>query len=102
MMYIVTNSTETVWHVGQWRPTVPSLPVTEIQVDGHELEWVRKNVTGLGVPTGSPQVQTWRGADARKIYDNIKCGRCHTVLDHNEDFCAGSWDLPGSPRLNVD
>lgn len=69
MLYVVlTNGVEHTWHVNA--PISGFLGVVnlvaEVQADGHELEWIQKNITGI------PQcmltrVQTWFGDDAKFI-----------------------------------
>ncbi len=61
-----------VWHVGQKNPVeyldVPK--VTEVQADGHELEYIYENFTDLP-HLSNGRVVRWFGDHARFIAGNI-------------------------------
>ena len=40
--------------------------IVEVQADGHELEWIRKNVSGI--PMHSGRIVNWFGSDAQFVF----------------------------------
>ena len=61
------------WHVNESPPdreaSDPWENVCEIQADGHELDYIRRNLSGLpDKPNGG--IVAWKGAWAQFIYDN--------------------------------
>lgn len=75
MLYIVlTNGVQRQWHVGQ---KISGLLdnislVKEVQADGHELEWIQENISGI--PFCKPEVkrvQCWYGEHAKFIANCI-------------------------------
>jgi hypothetical protein len=80
MLYIVlTNGVERQWHVDQklsglkLSGLLDSISlVKEVQADGHELEWIQENISGI--PFCKPEVkrvQCWYGEHAKFIANCI-------------------------------
>jgi len=77
MLYIVRKNGDTFdWHVGEKKPSrnpsnefEPFTDVCEIQADGHELDYIRKNFSNL--PMCHKAVVTWKGEWAQFIYDHL-------------------------------
>jgi hypothetical protein len=61
------------WHVNQKSPTddrdEPWENVCEIQADGHELDYIRRNLSGLPDKPNAGFL-VWKGELAQFIYDN--------------------------------
>ena len=79
MMYIraKTGNTfaELTWWVGGDRPLAIEdvILVVEVQADGDELAYIKRNFENLPMRVNKPEV-TWYGDDARFIVGNIQRG----------------------------
>lgn len=60
------------YHVGTKNRSVVALAsvTTNVQADGHELEYIKRNFTGIPLHN-SLRVQTWRGPIAQFIVDHL-------------------------------
>lgn len=89
MLYIVRKDKggkkdERTWHIGNKKPidvidmeclgqkyqeTADFSDVIEIQADGHELEHIQANFSGI--PMSTKRVVNWKGEIAQFIYDHL-------------------------------
>ena len=62
------------WHVGTFAPPthdgVDVHEVVSVSADGHELEKIRAEITGI--PMSKKRLVTWYGDDAKFIVANLK------------------------------
>lgn len=66
-LYIKTDVTQESIHVGNMFPLNRINYVEEIQADGHELEWILSNVSGIPLPLKTVSIVRWYGDDAKFI-----------------------------------
>ena len=64
MMYLCTPQGEIIWRVGH-KMTFDTSSISEVQADGHELEWIRENFSNL--PMFKGRVCNWFGDMAKMI-----------------------------------
>lgn len=78
-LFITLNDGHTIeWHVTEncpeiWQPEDKKKPrrfVTEVQADGHELEFLQKKFQGIPM-VFNRRIVTWFGSDAQFIVVNL-------------------------------
>lgn len=69
MMFILHNTYESTWHVGQKLNYINPLDVRMVQADGDELEEIKNKIENIPFTVG--RVQRWFGDDAKFIVANL-------------------------------
>ena len=71
MLYVVVkNGAAVSWHIGEIINLDEIQDVTEVQADGHELEWVLENISNIPIwnkNSASKSVLNWYGDHAKFI-----------------------------------
>lgn len=77
MLYFCNrNHEDKTWHVGSRIPVMHD--IVEVQADGHELEWIQKNI--VGVVTTTEPVQVWKHGATVSLYNKMRAKLGQTGL----------------------